>query len=75
MKTNEQLKEVILELRIELIKANIPQGHCPYAYYNEFKNPLDDCSNCDECKEVFLNKWEEIITDNLKTIQRIKEIF
>lgn len=68
MKTNEQLKEIILELRIKLIKANIPDGHCPYAYYNQFENPLNDCDDCYKCKEVFLDKWKKIITEDLKTL-------
>jgi len=68
MKTNEQLKEVILELKIDLMKANIPQGHCPYAYYNKFENPLDSCDSCFDCKKIFFDKWKEIIVEDLKTL-------
>lgn len=68
MKTSEQLKEIILELRLKIIKLNVPQGHCPYAYYGEFVNPLGDCGDCYKCKEVFMNKWKEIIAEDLKTL-------
>lgn len=68
MKTTEQLKEIILELRIKLIKANIPKGHCAYAYYNQFENPLGNCDDCSKCKEVFLDKWREIIAEDLKML-------
>lgn len=68
MMTNKQLKEIILELRLKLIKASIPKGHCPYAYYNQFENPLGNCDDCSNCKETFLNKWREIISEELKTL-------
>lgn len=68
MKTTEELKEIILDLRLKIIKLNVPKGHCPYAYYNEFDNPLGDCSDCSECKEVFMNKWEEIINKDLEML-------
>lgn len=28
-----ELKEMIIDLKLDLIKAGIPQGNCPYAYY------------------------------------------
>ncbi len=68
MKSNEQLKEIILELRLQIISLNIPKGHCAYAYYNRFENPLGDCDDCFKCREVFFNKWREIISEELKEL-------
>lgn len=57
MATIEQLKEIIVELRLELMRAKIPQGHCPYAYYHGVEQE-GDCDDCDECKRKFFEKYE-----------------
>ena len=32
--TIEELKEMIVDLKMDLVRANIPSGNCPYAYYH-----------------------------------------
>ena len=61
-KINE-LKEIIIDLKMSLIRANIPQGHCPYAYYHP-STKRDTCGDgitCSECKEIFMQDIKEDI--------------
>ena len=54
--TIEELKEMIVDLRMSLVGANIPGGNCPYAYYHR-DNPISNCNDisCNKCKEIFLD--------------------
>ena len=54
--TIEKLKEMIVDLRMDMVRANIPSGNCPYAYYHR-ENPISSCNDvsCNECKEIFLD--------------------
>ena len=54
--TIEELKEMIVDLRMDLVEANIPSGNCPYAYYHR-DNPISSCNDvsCSECKRIFLD--------------------
>ena len=40
----------------EIVRANIPSGNCPYAYYHR-DNPISNCNDvsCNKCKEIFLD--------------------
>lgn len=67
MATIEQLKEIIVELRLELIRANIPQGHCPYAYYYGVEQE-GDCDDCNECKRKFFEKYEMKIRQEVEKL-------
>lgn len=48
--TIEELKEMIVDLKVELFKTQVPDSNCPYAYYNYDKNA--DCGDisCFQCK-------------------------
>lgn len=60
-KVNE-LKEIIVELKMELLKANIPKGHCPYSYYKPTAERKIDCSiDCDACRWLFMQDMEKDI--------------
>lgn len=61
--TKAQLKEVIIDLKMQLVEANIPQGHCPYAYYS-IQNPISDCNtvDCSACHTIFHDNMRKIIT-------------
>ena len=54
--TIQELKDIIVDLRIENIECTIPSGHCPYAYYN-IDNPIASCdeTSCNQCRVVFLD--------------------
>ena len=56
MASIKELKEMIVDLRVDLVRANIPKGNCPYAYYDK-ENPISSCNDvsCSECKEIFFN--------------------
>lgn len=62
----KELKEMIIDLRMNLVKANIPSGNCPYAYYS-IENPAGDCGSvsCNECKSIFLDKMRSEITEEV----------
>lgn len=32
-KTKAELKDMIVDLRVQIVKMSIPNGHCPYSYY------------------------------------------
>ena len=65
MATVEQLKEIIVDLKIALMKANIPNGHCPYAYYHSIEQK-GDCDDCDKCKREFFEKYENKIRQEVE---------
>ena len=39
--TVKELKDIIVDLKMDLVKANIPSGNCPYAYYPVSYTHLD----------------------------------
>lgn len=55
MATIEELKEIIIELKVDLAKAKVPNGHCPYAYYPNIKQE-GDCDDCNKCQRDFFSK-------------------
>lgn len=65
MATVEQLKEIIVDLKIALMKANIPNGHCPYSYYHGVEQD-GDCDDCDVCKWKFFEKYEAKIRQEVE---------
>ena len=60
MATVEELKEMMIELKVDLAKANVPYGHCPYAYYPGMKQH-GDCDDCNKCKREFYQEYENIV--------------
>ncbi len=63
MATIEQLKERIIELKVEVARATVPQGHCPYAYYTCIPKE-ENCDNCAECK--FFEKYESKVRQEVE---------
>lgn len=71
MASEKELKKMIVELRMDLVKANIPYGNCPYAYYSTSKQKdRENCDNisCNECKSNFLNDIREDIIKEVKQL-------
>lgn len=57
-----ELKEIIVDLKMSLVRASIPQGNCPYAYYR--LSVQRDCSSeisCSECRRMFMEDMEKDI--------------
>ena len=55
--TVEELKEMIVDLRMTNIAANIPMGNCPYAYYRVPGMHEVNCieTNCRQCRSDFMD--------------------
>ena len=67
-KINE-LKEIIVDLKMDLINAQIPVGHCPYSYYATLKDGTISCEiGCNKCREIFMNMMECRIRQEVNAI-------
>lgn len=65
----KELKEIIVDLKMELIEANIPRGHCPYSYYSPIEGRKIDCSiDCNDCRQLFMNDMEKVIREEVKML-------
>lgn len=64
--TIEELKKMIVDLRMDLVRATIPSGHCPYGYYRR-ENPISSCNDvsCNACKEIFLKGMAKDIKEEV----------
>lgn len=63
----EELKEEIVDLRMQLVKANIPDGNCPYAYYT-IEGATGPCHDCDKCKQNFMESMRKMIEEEVKNM-------
>ena len=67
MASIEELKKIIVDLRMDLVRESIPRGHCPYAYYSTSKQKdREGCDDidCSECMRNFLSdKKNDIIQE------------
>ena len=54
-KTKAELKDMIVDLKMQIIHLSIPEGNCPYAYYQVKDAPEIDCGNvsCVSCHATF----------------------
>lgn len=69
MKTNSELKEIIVRLKMDLLKMQIPRGYCPYTYYTPINGKKISCIiDCDKCWEDFMNRREEIIRAEVRSL-------
>ena len=60
-KINE-LKEIIINLKMELIEERIPKGHCPFTYYRLANGKNIDCNiGCEKCRNLFIKSMEKHI--------------
>ena len=57
-----ELKDMIVDLKMENISLRIPYGNCPYAYYN-LKREVETCDgmSCSNCRGDFMIKMREKI--------------
>lgn len=65
----QKLKDLIVELKLDLVDANIPYGNCPYAYYRP-STKHNDCGeiDCDECRKRFLDDMKKEIVEEVKNL-------
>ena len=70
MATISELKEKIIELKMNLIRVSIPKGHCPYAYYNSSLRDEINCNEieCDECIGLFMKNMEKEIRKEVRKL-------
>lgn len=68
-KLNE-VKELLIEARVELAKAKIPSHHCPKAYYSGWECPedLSESGDCTACKTRFFNQLEKQIREEVMVL-------
>lgn len=71
----EELKELLIEARLQVVEATVEPGHCPYDYY-----PLDDSiydihsicklyhSDCRDCRDQFLLDAEHSIREAVNAL-------
>lgn len=69
MKTIQELKEIIVDLKVSLAKANIPYGHCPYAYYPGIEQNFE-CGDigCDQCRRLFFTTYEKLTKESVEKL-------
>ena len=69
MATIEELKEIIINLKMDIAYASVPKNHCPDAHYPDFTYDWD-CSkmSCEECHRIFFEKYKEKITQEVQAL-------
>lgn len=69
MATKKELKEMIVQLQLRVVKLSIPDQNCPYALY-EMEKPKEACEEltCNECSERFMNEIEKVIRDKVEKL-------
>lgn len=60
-----ELKEIIIKLKVELAKAMVPYGNCPYAYFPGINGECEDV-DCNICKQNFWDKYKEQVREQVK---------
>lgn len=70
MTTIKELKNMIVDLKVQLMISNIPKGHCPYAYSGAVEKPDEDnnCDDCTGCRKRFFKGYEEKVREWVETI-------
>ena len=57
-----ELKEIIIDLKMELIEERIPRGYCPYSVYTPTTERKEkECLDCDKCRRTFMRSMEKDI--------------
>lgn len=66
--TVEELKSLIVGIKMEVIKLSMQKGNCPYAYYSMEQITSCDDTNCNECKKDFMSRFRKDIEENVKNL-------
>ena len=58
--TEKELKEMIVDLKVENADLSVSEGHCPRAYYAGLpESPFHEDGNCTECRSWFLEQMRK----------------
>ncbi len=65
-----ELKEMIVELSVELHKANLPETCCPYRWFGNPTNKELDCNevSCDICKMNYFEDYEAEVRKEVRKL-------
>lgn len=67
MKSTAELKEIIVGLKMDNLKMQMPKGTCPYTYYTPSGDKKIKCiMNCNECWNDFMIRREKIIRAEIR---------
>lgn len=67
MAATEKLKEIIIDLRMELLKSQIPEENCIWKYISEDTERNCSCE-CNVCKEKFFKDAKNNIRQEVEKI-------
>lgn len=69
MKSINELKEIIIRLKMDNLKMQIPKGVCPYTYYTPSNGKRINCiMDCNKCWNDFIKRREEIIRAEVRSL-------
>ena len=65
-----ELKEMIIDLKVELRMEQLPYGACPYRWFGNSENKNVACSeiSCDECKRGYFEDYESKIRKEVRKL-------
>lgn len=64
-----ELKKIIIDLKMELVRKKVPFGHCPYSYYTDLPERKFDCSiGCKKCTENFMQDMKTAIEQEVENL-------
>jgi hypothetical protein len=65
-----ELKEIIVDLRVELHMAQLPYGTCPYRWFGNPTNKELDCNeiDCNVCKRNYFDDYEAKVRKEVKSL-------
>ena len=65
-----QLKEIIVELKVDLRVAQLPYGACPYRWFGNPENKEINCNeiDCNTCKNNYFDDYEAKIKKEVRKL-------
>ena len=65
-----ELKEMIVELKVDLRAAQLPDCACPYRWFGNSEDIEIDCNEigCDECKMLYFENYEKKVRKEVKKL-------
>ena len=72
MATVKELKNIIVELKVQLRSKDIPYGTCPYALFSlkDMSKRKSDCSttDCTDCHNEFLRLYRDEVIEEVRKL-------
>ena len=65
-----ELKEIIVSLKVELLKSKLPDSCCPYRYFGNPTNKEIDCNeiDCSNCKRIYFEDYRSEIKKEVRKL-------